>query len=247
MRNKLFILGFITVLFFTVAPSAVLGQQMAVTYGFKYDNNDPNYTVNNSLNGGNDKLNLVITTLGSSSYDLRFTFVNTWQKDYSITQISFYDPKATGTTSGEVTVLSATSPSFLDYSKHTISQPTEEVDFAPVVPSLKLAASSESINSVDFSSSSVLMGIGQDESVSFKFNFADQTNDIFSLADAIASGSLSIRLSVQSIGSGGGGAFMFNDTSQSPYPVPEPVTILLLGSGLAGITGMARRRSKKCS
>lgn len=48
--------------------------------------------------------------------------------------------------------------------------------------------------------------------------------------------------------SGGNGATLqaFNDSGDSvPVPVPEPATILLVGSGLIGLAGLARKKFKK--
>ena len=38
---------------------------------------------------------------------------------------------------------------------------------------------------------------------------------------------------------------LVSDPAPAPVPVPEPATMLLLGSGLIGLAGLARRKFKK--
>ena len=72
------------------------------------------------------------------------------------------------------------------------------------------------------------------------------------LINALADGSMSLGLHVQAIGTkdrsikmtsiacilpGGG-------PGPGPTPIPEPTTMFLLGTGLAGIAGMTRKRKK---
>lgn len=79
-------------------------------------------------------------------------------------------------------------------------------------------------------------------------------NDIFSFNitnifnDAIAAGwsSLGIRLQTEDT-QNYGGAWVFNDfrltnTDDSTAPVPEPTTMLLFGTGLAGLAAVGRRK-----
>jgi len=209
----------ITTLFF-ISPM-FLGSANAITYSFDdITNNDPG-----DVAIGEAQLFLDVNDIGSGQVE--FVFRNTGPDASSITDIYFdddvplmYFSSFDYITSGVLYTVGAT-PGVLPGGNDPLYTFSSDYDYdsaAPVQPN----------------------GVNPGESLGLIFNLGASYlyQDIISALD---SSNMRVGIHVQGFASGGSESFI-NTPSDPNVPVPEPATMLLFGTGLAGLAGIARRK-----
>jgi hypothetical protein len=183
-----------------------------------------NITNNNPVDAATAGQYLVDVT-GTDGSQVRFEFTNAGPAASSITDVYFDG----GTLLGIASIVSGAGVSYA-----ANAQPRNLPGGKAFTPPFRTTRGL----SADSDAPVQRLGVNPGEWVAIVFDLRRGNTRTDTLA-ALADGSLRIGIRVQGFESGGSESFV----NAPPVPVPEPVTIVLLGTGLAGMGLWARRRA----